>query len=161
MTTAEWRGADGQADIAAARKLFEEYQTSLGIDLSFQGFAEEVESLPGQYAPPRGRILLAHRQGELAGCVALRPLAEDLAEMKRLFVRPASRGRWIARLLTGALLEEARDAGYSRICLDTLSTMTEALALYRSFGFRETAPYYRNPIPGAVYLALDLRGKLV
>ena len=142
--------------LAAARELFEEYAASLGFDLGFQGFEEELASLPGDYAPPRGRLLLALAGGESAGCVALRPLDDATGELKRLYVRPAHRGTGLGRTLAVAAIDAARAAGFARLVLDTVAGMEAALALYRSLGFVETAPYRFNPMPGATYLELRL-----
>jgi putative acetyltransferase len=146
---------EGKA-LAAARQLFEEYAASLDISLCFQGFDEELSSLPGTYAPPRGRLLLACRGNDTAGCVALRPLESDACEMKRLYVRPAHRSGGVGRLLVERVIHEAATAGYRRMRLDTLPTMEAALALYRRLGFREIAPYTANPVKGAVFLELQL-----
>jgi len=142
--------------LAAARQLFEEYAASLDISLCFQGFDEELSSLPGTYAPPRGRLLLACGGNESAGCVALRPLEPDICEMKRLYVRPAYRSGGVGRLLTERVIHEAATAGYRRMRLDTLPTMETALQLYRRLGFRDIAPYTANPLKGAVFLELQL-----
>jgi ribosomal protein S18 acetylase RimI-like enzyme len=142
--------------LAAARQLFEEYAASLDISLCFQGFDEELSSLPGAYAPPRGRLLLASRGKESAGCVALRPLEPEICEMKRLYVRPAYRSDGVGRLLAERVIHEAAMAGYRRMRLDTLPTMEAALALYRRLGFQEIAPYTANPVKGAVFLELQL-----
>ena len=144
------------ADIDLARLLFHEYETSLGISLCFQGFEEELAGLPGAYAPPRGRLLLAREENAPAGCGALRPLADDICEMKRLYVRQAFRGRGVGRLLAGSLIAEARTIGYARMRLDTLPSMTAAIPLYRSLGFREIPPYTKNPVPGALFLEKEL-----
>ncbi|HEX8073303.1 MAG TPA: GNAT family N-acetyltransferase [Pyrinomonadaceae bacterium] len=149
--------AESDADIAAARQLFEEYAAATGVDLCFQNFAHELATLPGQYAPPRGRLLLAWHDAELAGCGALRPTADDGAcEMKRLYVRPAFRSLKTGRALAEALVLAAREIGYARMRLDTLPTMARARALYEALGFREIAPYYHNPVGGSIYMELDL-----
>lgn len=144
----------------AARALFREYAAQLGVDLCFQGFEAELASLPGDYAEPRGTLLLAWIDGELAGCCALRPIDDvdyaNAAEMKRLYVRKAFRGFGLGRRLAEALMDEARRCGYSVMLLDTLDDMEAARELYASLGFVETAPYYFNPIPGAHYLRADL-----
>lgn len=150
------REAAAPQDYVLARALFEEYAAALGLDLSFQDIAEELETLPGGYAPPRGCLLLLESDGSTKGCVALRPLSGEDCEMKRLYVRPACRGRGAGRLLAEAVIERARRAGYRRMRLDTLSSMTEAAALYRSLGFREIPPYRHNPIAGARFFELDL-----
>jgi ribosomal protein S18 acetylase RimI-like enzyme len=143
-------------ETALVRELFTEYAAGLGHDLCFQNFAQELATLPGAYAPPRGRLLLAEVDGAAAGCVALRPLGDDRCEMKRLYVRSAHRGVGLGRMLAEAILDEARRAGYRAIVLDTLPTMETAITLYRSLGFRPTAPYCHNPIEGAVFLERDL-----
>jgi putative acetyltransferase len=143
-------------DLETIRELFREYADSLEIDLCFQGFALELAGLPGKYAPPAGRLLLAVEGDKTAGCVALRPLGEAVCEMKRLYVRPAFRGRGAGRMLVRALVDAARTAGYRQMRLDTLATMKEAIALYESMGFRHIRPYYENPSPHAVFMELDL-----
>ena len=144
--------------VESVRALFREYQAGLGVDLCFQGFAEELAALPGAYAPPAGRLYLALQKHEPAGCVALRPLKDATCEMKRLYVRPAYRGRGIGRMLTERALGEARAIGYERIVLDTLPAMQEAQALYATLGFVETDAYTFNPADGVRFLALDLAG---
>jgi ribosomal protein S18 acetylase RimI-like enzyme len=147
-----------ESDIETVRSLFVEYGESLGFDLCFQDFDRELEELPGGYAPPRGRILLAEEDGKTAGCVALRDLGDGYCEMKRLYVRPDFRGRGIGRKLAKEIVSVAMEEGYLHMRLDTLASMTTAIALYKSMGFRETGPYRFNPIEGAVYLELDLAG---
>lgn len=143
-------------DIAIARTLFGEYAAWLGVDLGFQGFSSELAGLPGAYAPPRGRLLLAFSQGQAVGCVAARPVSNEVCEMKRLFVRSQARRHGVAKLLVTEIIEWAGRAGYQSMVLDTLDWMLPAIALYESFGFERTAPYYDNPLPGAVYFRLRL-----
>jgi putative acetyltransferase len=142
------------------RAIFREYADGLGVDLCFQQFDEELAGLPGEYAPPRGALLLARVDGHLAGCVALRPLDSadypNAAEMKRLYVRPVFRGCGLGRMLAEATLDAARTAGYDCVLLDTLDDMEAARALYEELGFEEIPPYYHNPIAGAHYLMADL-----
>lgn len=144
-------------DMPIVNELFREYASRLGVDLSFQDFEKEMASLPGKYSPPRGSILLAFNGESPAGCVTMRAISADIAEMKRLYVRPAFRERGAGRLLVSAIIEESRAAGYTSMRLDTLSSMEQAQALYRIFGFKEMPPYYRNPLEGAVYMELDLK----
>lgn len=139
-------------DLETVRALFREYQRFLGVDLCFQGFEEELATLPGGYAPPQGRLLLARVDEQAAGCVALRPLPEAGAcEMKRLFVRPAYRGQGLGRWLATQILHEATVLNYAVMRLDTLDTLDPAMRLYRELGFQRGAPYYANPLPGVVY----------
>ena len=144
----------------AVREIFQEYATALGVDLCFQGFDAELASLPGEYAPPRGALLLACVGGEVAGCCALRPLDTadypNAAEMKRLYVRKPFRRFGLGRQLAEAMLDAARVGGYHSVLLDTLDDMEAARQLYAELGFQEVAPYYHNPLPGAHYLKVDL-----
>ena len=144
------------ADLARARTLLEEYAASLDFGLEFQDFAAELAAFPGDYGPPRGRVLLAAAAGEAVGCVCLRPLEGDICEMKRLYLKPAWRGRGLGRALAAALLDEARRLGYARMRLDTVAPMAAANALYRSLGFREIPPYRHNPLPDALFFELIL-----
>jgi len=168
--TAELRDASGLEDIELARALFVEYAQWLKVDLCFQGFDRELAMLPGAYAPPSGRLLLAGLPGEAFGCAALRPLAaakeagprssseaqDGIGEVKRLYVRPRNRNGGWGRKLAEAIVADARTIGYRELKLDTLEWMTDARKLYAKLGFRECDPYYDNPLPGAVYMALVL-----
>jgi ribosomal protein S18 acetylase RimI-like enzyme len=144
------------ADIPAVRGLFLEYADSLGFDLTFQGFDAELASLPGKYAAPEGALIIARHDGAACACVALRRIDAECCEMKRLYVQPAKRGLGIGRQLVERILDAARERGYRRMRLDTLASMKSAVALYRSFGFRDIPPYIFNPIPGALYMERDL-----
>jgi len=150
----------GAEHLPALRELFQEYASSLSIDLCFQNFADELASLPGEYGPPRGAWLLALVDGAPAGCCALRPLDSadyaNAAEMKRLYVRKAFRGFGLGRQLAEAALDAAREGGYASVLLDTLDEMESARALYNELGFAEIPPYYHNPIAGAHYLKADI-----
>ena len=151
------RQAESAAQVEQARELFLEYAKSLGFSLCFQGFDQELAGLPGGYAPPEGRLLLAEFEGQLAGCVALHKLEEGICEMKRLYVRPAFRGKGLGRVLVERIIAEARSLGYQRMRLDTVEpVMKDAVAMYRRFGFREIAPYCVNPQAGVIYMELDL-----
>ena len=148
-------------EIAEAEALFREYADWLAIDLNFQGFAEELATLPGKYAPPAGELMLAvASEGAALGCVAVRPLEGAVCEMKRLYVRPAARGLGLGRALVDAIIRSAQQLGYAQMRLDTLPTMVEAFALYRRFGFVEIPAYYNNPVPGTRYLGLEIAALL-
>jgi len=151
------RDATSETDTTAVRELFLDYQAAIGVDLCFQGFREELATLPGAYSRPSGRLLLAVDGPKILGCVGLRALGGSDCEMKRLYVRPEARGLHLGRLLVTTVLAEARTAGYRRVLLDTLPSMSEAIALYRSLGFTEVPPYCHNPVAGALYLALEWR----
>lgn len=160
------RQAASSLELAQARELFLEYAAWLGVDLCFQHFDEELAGLPGAYALPRGRLLLADVDGQAAGCAALRPLSAEgaqegagegnVGEIKRLWVRPAFRHLGLGRRLVSRVIEAAREAGYRRVLLDTLPQMDAARALYQSSGFEPVHPYYDNPLPGVIYLGLDI-----
>ena len=152
--------ADTDEHIQKARGLFEEYAAGLGISLCFQNFDQELKNLPGDYAPPTGRLLLATENDQLAGCIALRKLEPGVCEMKRLFLRPAYRGKGRGRALVKSIIDEARTQGYTHMRLDTLpGLMDAAIELYRSFGFVEIAAYCENPVEGAKFMELDLQTK--
>ena len=142
--------------VAQIRLLFLEYAEWLGIDLSFQGFAGELESLPGAYAPPAGRLLMALVNDDAAGCVALRPLEAGICEMKRLFVRPHFRGMGLGRLLSERIVGDARAIGYDRMRLDTLPAMQGAISLYEELGFLRREAYYDTPLTDTIFMELDL-----
>ena len=149
--------AESPLHIAQVRELFLEYAKSLGFSLCFQNFDEELAGLPGGYAPPHGRLLLADYEGQLAGCVALHKLQPGICEMKRLYLRQQFRGKGLGRILTDHIIAEARQIGYERMRLDTVEpVMKDAVAMYRRIGFKEIAPYCSNPIPGALYMQLEL-----
>lgn len=152
------RRAAGTRDLAAVTRLFEAYAASLPIDLSYQDFATEVETLPGSYAPPRGALLIAtDRAGGPIGCVAMRPLPQAGAcEMKRLYVAPAARGTGLGGALAAAIIGEAKMCAYRRMYLDTLPTMAEAQALYRALGFVRTDAYYASAVPETLFYVLAL-----
>lgn len=149
--------ATSQTDIDETRELFHEYAASLNISLCFQNFDQELANLPGDYAPPRGRLLLAREFDQVMGCVALRPVGPTTCEMKRLFVRPEYRDRKLGRVLVEAIIEEARKIGYTHMRLDTIADrMDRAIQLYRSIGFVEIPPYYHTPVDSTKFMELDL-----
>jgi putative acetyltransferase len=140
-----------------ARGLFQEYAQSLGVNLCFQNFEQELAGLPGHYVPPDGRLLLAEYDGQLAGCVALHKWEDGICEMKRLYLRPSFRGKGLGRVIAEKILAEARSIGYQRMRLDTIEPiMKDAAEMYRKLGFREIAPYRPNPIAGTMYMELQL-----
>lgn len=143
-------------EIETVRRLFREYQQSIGTDLCFQGFESELATLPGTYAPPRGRLYLGLASGEGACCAGLRPCDDVVAEMKRLYVRPAYRGQGYGLLLAKAVIGDAKSLGYARLVLDTLPAMKAAQAMYETLGFRDIAPYTFNPVQGTRFMGLDL-----
>jgi GNAT superfamily N-acetyltransferase len=153
---AEIRWAMIPGDIVPVRSLFQEYAASLNFELDFQDFREELETLPGKYAPPLGSILVAKEEGETVGCVAVRPLRDGVCEMKRLYVKPSHRGKSLGRDLALAIIEEAKRLGYKVMRLDTVVEMKEASALYRALGFQPIHAYCYNPLPGAMYFELKL-----
>ena len=149
--------ATSEGEIEEARKLFEEYHLWLGLNLCFQNFDEELASLPGEYVPPNGRLLLATEAGQVGGCIALRKIGDGTCEMKRLYVRPDFRGSGVGRTLAETLIKVAREIGYARMRLDTLpGKMDRAIAMYRRLGFEDIEPYYFNPVQGAAFMELDL-----
>lgn len=150
--------AKSSADIEQVRELFAEYAAWLGLNLCFQNFDREVAELPGEYAPPNGRLLLAVEDDQIGGCVALRSIGEGNCEMKRLYVRPNFRGKGLGRELAESVVKAARQIGYERMRLDTLpGKMDRAIAMYRSLGFHEIDAYYYNPVAGATFMELSLR----
>jgi len=149
--------AESPAQIVQARELFLEYAQSLGFSLCFQNFDKELAGLPGDYAPPEGRLLLVECEGQLAGCVALHKLDSGVCEMKRLYLRSQFRGKGLGRALTERIIAEARQIGYRRMRLDTVEpVMKDAVAMYRKLGFKGIAPYRPNPIAGTMYMELEL-----
>ncbi len=149
--------AESSEQIAAIRELFLEYAKSLNFSLCFQSFEKELAELPGGYAPPKGRLLLATHGPQLAGCAALHKLEDEICEMKRLYVRRQFRGKGLGRVLAERVVADAREIGYKRLRLDTIEpVMRDAVAMYRKLGFKEIAPYRENPIAGALYMELEL-----
>lgn len=155
MTTA-FNIAESGKSLDTIRELFREYEQYIGIDLCFQDFENELKSLPGAYARPQGRLYLIESGGEIAGCAALRKFDDHACEMKRLYVREKFRGRGLGRQAAELIVAEARKIGYERMMLDTLHTMTEAITLYESLGFKNVPEYRNNPIAGAVFMEMKL-----
>jgi putative acetyltransferase len=149
--------ANTQQDIEHARTLFQEYASGVGISLCFQNFDHELENLPGDYAPPDGRLLLAFDEGQIMGCIALRKLEPGVCEMKRLFVRPQYRGTGLGKILVQSIIDKAHQLGYTHMRLDTMpGRMDKAIALYHSIGFVEIDPYYKSPVEDAKFMQLEL-----
>jgi putative acetyltransferase len=157
VKTLTFTQAASPTQIAQARELFQEYEQSLGFSLCFQNFDQELATLPGDYAPPHGRLLLVECDGQLAACVALHKLDSTICEMKRLYLRPQFRGKGLGRALAERIIAEAREIGYHRMRLDTIEpVMKDAVAMYRKLGFKEIDPYCANPVAGALYMELEL-----
>lgn len=150
--------AETPEQIGSVRSLFAEYVAGLPVDVSYEKVPRESADLPGAYGPPRGELLLVLVDGEPAGCIALRPLDGDICEMKRVYLRPAWRGRGIGRLMAESIIAAARRIGYRRMRLDTIPALKPALSLYRSLGFRVIAPYRDIPSDRALFLELKLSG---
>lgn len=149
-------GVSSAEQVEVARELFREYQQFLDVDLCFQGFEEELASLPGKYVAPYGEILLASIDGQIAGCVAVRPIKDAVCEMKRLYVKDEFRGLSIGYLLAEAIIAKAKELGYQKMQLDTLKRLQTAMGIYRKLGFAEISPYYANPLDEVVYWELAL-----
>jgi putative acetyltransferase len=149
--------ANIEKEIEQARELFQEYETGMGTTPCFQNFSQELAQLPGDYGPPAGRLLLVSEDDQLAGCIALRKLGPCACEMKRLFLRPSFRGSGLGRILVDAVIQEARNIGYTRLRLETLpGKMDRAIALYHSLGFTEIPPYNENPVEATTFMELNL-----
>ena len=148
-----------KTEIEAVRKLFREYEAFLDVDLCFQSFEEELADLPGKYSRPSGDLLIGFDGKSVVGCVAVRKLDDGVCEMKRLYVRPEARGTGLGRRLAQEIIKISQELDYALMRLDTLDRLAEAMQLYESLGFRRTAPYYKNPLPGVVYWELDLKGR--
>jgi len=147
--------AESSEHIQTVRELFREYESWLGMDLCFQGFDEELQTLPGRYEPPDGRLYIASADEKAAGCIGMRKLEDGICEMKRLYLRSAFRGQGIGNALIEKLINEARSAGYKRMRLDTHPPkMGKAVGLYESYGFRQIPPYYDNPNPDVLFMEL-------
>jgi len=149
-----------KTEIEEVRKLFREYEVFWGVDLCFQSFEKELANLPGKYSPPNGDLLIGLNDEKIVGCVAIRRLDNGICEMKRLFVKPETRGTGLGKKLAEEIIVVAHERGYSLMRLDTLYRLTEAMHLYETLGFRKTDPYYDNPLPGVVYWELDLKKQM-
>ena len=160
FTVVEVKQARTEQELNEVRRLFREYEEFLGVDLCFQHFEEEMAGLPGKYASPDGGILIGLDGVNVIGCVAVRRFSEDICEMKRLYVTPEARGTGLGRRLGMEIVNLARGIGYSRMRLDTLERLTEAMRLYESLGFQKIPPYYHNPLPGVIFWEMDLREAL-
>jgi ribosomal protein S18 acetylase RimI-like enzyme len=145
-----------ESDFANVKDLFLEYKNSLNLDLCFQKFHEEISDLPSQYSEPGGCVILCYENNVPIGCIALRKFKDDICEMKRLYLRREARGKGIGRIMAEKIIEKAKELGYMKMRLDTLETMKEAIALYKSRGFREITPYRYNPVKGVIYMELNL-----
>jgi putative acetyltransferase len=152
----KYKFSKSDKDFADAKDLFVEYANSLNFELCFQNFEEEISNLPAQYSEPTGCIILCYENDKSIGCVGLRKFAEDVCEMKRLYLRKEARGKGIGRVLANIIIEKARELGYKKMQLDTIETMKEAIALYKSMGFKEIKPYRYNPLDSVLYMELDL-----
>ena len=156
MTAIQVRPVLTSQDIDVIHHLFQQYADALGFDLAFQDFNMEMKELPGEYSPPRGRLYIAYWQEAVAGCIALRPIDPQVGEMKRMYVRPEYRGKGIGSALAQTLINDARKIGYERIRLDTVPSMKIARHIYEGLGFKEIPAYRYNPLPGAIYMELEL-----
>jgi GNAT superfamily N-acetyltransferase len=143
--------------VSISRELFLQYEKEINVNLCFQNFNAEVAGLPGEYSRPSGRLMLIYDDETIQGCVALRKIGQEICEMKRLYLKPISRGKGLGRIIVKFLIDEARSIGYHKMRLDTLPQMKEAIALYRSLGFKEINPYRNNPVAGALFFELEIR----
>ncbi|MBP1918035.1 GNAT family N-acetyltransferase [Youngiibacter multivorans] len=152
----EFKDVEGRNHLDDAKELFVEYSRSIGVSLCFQGFDEELDSLPGKYSPPKGSLILAYVDGSAAACAALRYISDEICELKRVYVREEIRGLGLGREIVVRMIEEAKALGYGYMRLDTLPSMTSARKLYFSLGFHEIEPYIFNPHEGTLYMELKL-----
>jgi ribosomal protein S18 acetylase RimI-like enzyme len=151
-----YKTAKSEEDFKTAKEIFLEYKNSLNLDLCFQKFHEEISDLPSQYSEPAGCIILCYDNNEPIGCIALRKFEGDTCEMKRLYLRPEARGKGSGRVMANKIVEKAKQFGYKKIRLDTIETMKEAIALYKTMGFKVIAPYRFNPLEGVIYMELEI-----